>query len=112
MNDELTKRYYRIGDVSEMLDLPQSTLRFWEKEFGELRPQRKNGGNRLYTPGDVELLRLIKFLIKDKGLKIEAAKEHLRGNRKAIEKTHEVIRRLQGIRRELTALSEALKLRR
>lgn len=108
MEEDYSKRYYRIGDVAIMLDLPQSTLRFWEKEFGEIRPKRKNGGNRLYTPNDIELLRLIKFLIKDKGLKIEAAKEHLRNNRKAIEKTHEVIHRLQQVRRELVAMMDAL----
>ena len=37
LHDELTKKFYRIGDVSQILNLPQSTIRFWEKEFSELR---------------------------------------------------------------------------
>ena len=74
--EQLTKKFYRIGDVSELLGLPQSTIRFWEKEFSELRPRRNGGGTRMYTPSDIEQLRIIKFLIKDKGLTLEGAREH------------------------------------
>lgn len=105
--DELTKRFYRIGDVAELLDLPQSTIRFWEKEFSALRPRRNAGGRRLYTPADVEQLRIIRFLIKDKGLTIEGAREHLRHNRRDLERKHAVIERLQGIRTRLQHLLDA-----
>ena len=49
--EQLTKKFYRIGDVSELLGLPQSTIRFWEKEFSELRP-RRNGGGDVGSAGD------------------------------------------------------------
>ena len=106
--DELDKKYYRIADVSAILGLPASTLRFWEKEFGSLHPKRNAGGQRLYTPSDIEKLRVIRFLIKDKGLTIEGAREHLRRNRADLERKHEVIKRLQSMRRRLTDLLDAL----
>lgn len=68
------KLYYKISDVADIIGEPQSTLRFWEREFTTLRPKRSERGTRLYTPKDIEKLRLIRYLIKDKGLKIEAAK--------------------------------------
>ena len=108
MADELTKKFYRIRDVSELLDLPQSTIRFWEKESAELRPRRSGGGTRYYTPNDIELLKIIKFLIKDKRLTLEGAREHLRRNRADMERKHMVVARLRDIRGRLTALLEAL----
>ncbi|MCH5221693.1 MAG: MerR family transcriptional regulator [Muribaculaceae bacterium] len=108
MDDELSKKFYRIGDVAELLNLPQPTIRFWEKEFSELRPRRNNGGTRMYTPNDIEQLRIIRFLIKDKGLTIAGAKEHLKRNRHNLELKHRTITRLKDIRRQLTDLLEAL----
>lgn len=108
MADELDKKFYRIGDVSIILNLPQSTIRFWEKEFSELRPRRNGGGTRMYTPRDIEQLRIIRFLIKDKGLTIDGAREHLRRNRRDLERKHVVIGRLKEIRRRLTDMLEAL----
>lgn len=111
MADELSKQYYKIGDVSELLELTQSTIRFWEREFSELSPRRSERGVRRYTPSDIEVLRVIKFLIKDKGLTIEGAREHLRRNRYAVDKRHQTIQRLQEIRRSLTDLLDALEKR-
>lgn len=108
MSDELTKKFYRISDVSELLNLPQSTIRFWEKEFSELRPRRSGGGTRYYTPNDIEILKIIRFLIKDKRLTIEGAREHLRRNRADMERKHLVVERLQSIRSRLTDLLDAL----
>lgn len=111
MRDSLEKKYYRIGDVAEMLGLPQSTIRFWEKEFSELRPKRNDGGRRLYTPNDIEQLKIVRFLIKDKGLTLDGAREHLRKNRHDLERKTAVIARLKSIRRELTSILDALDAR-
>ncbi len=67
---------YRPREVAEMLSLPTSTLRYWEKEFPELAPNRAKN-HRRYSPADVEVLRQIKRLLYDEGLKIEAAKKIL-----------------------------------
>lgn len=108
MSDSLNKRFYRIGDVAELLQLPASTLRFWESEIPELKPRRTIGGARMYSPADIERLQIIRYLIKDKGLKLEAAREHYRSNRKAVERTHKVVERLKTMRRKLTDLAAAL----
>ena len=71
------KLYYKIGEVSEMLDIPISTLRFWEDAFEQLDPFRTPGGTRKYRPEDVEMCRLIKHLLRDKGYSLEYAKKEL-----------------------------------
>lgn len=108
MSEELSKKYYSIGDVSVLLNLPQSTIRFWEKQFAELQPKRSGGGTRKYTPKDIEQLKIIRFLIKDKCLTIDGAREHLKHNRQDLEQKYDVIRRLKGIRRQLNDILNAL----
>ena len=104
----LTKKYYTIADVSELLNLPASTLRFWEKEFSQLRVHRSGTRRRMYTPKDVELLDLIRFLVKERGLKIDAARDYIRNNRADLDCRHAVVRRQQAIRTQLMDLLTAL----
>ena len=72
-----TKSYYKIGEVSEMLGITIPTLRYWENEFEQLDPFRTPGGMRKYRPEDVEMCKLIKHLLRDKGLSLEYAKKEL-----------------------------------
>ena len=72
-----TKSYYKIGEVSAMLNVPISTLRFWEDTFEQLDPFRTPGGTRKYRPEDVEMCKLIKHLLRDKGLSLEYTKKEL-----------------------------------
>ncbi len=74
-----TKSYYKIGEVSAMLDVSVSTLRFWEDTFEQLDPFRTPGGTRKYRPEDVEMCRQIKHLLRDKGLSLEYTKKELAG---------------------------------
>ena len=53
MDDANPKKYYRIREVAEMLDVPLSTLRYWEQEFPSIRPKRGSKGTRLYTANDI-----------------------------------------------------------
>ena len=111
MADSLDKKYYKIREVSELLMLPDSTLRFWEREFPELKPVRNAGGTRFYTPADLETLRIIRYLVKDKGLKINAAREMLRTNREGLSRKSDVVERLHSIRASLQGLLDALNAR-
>ncbi len=106
--EELSKQYYKIKEVAEILDVPQSTLRFWEKEFPMIKPIRSSHNIRYYRPQDIELLRIIHYLIKDKGLKIEAAREQLRSNKHNVSRRVEIIDRLKSVRSELANLLVAL----
>lgn len=76
------KSYYKIGEVSAMLDLPVPTLRYWESEFEQLEPFRTPGGMRKYRPEDVEVCKLIKHLLRDKGYSLEYAKKAMCDYRK------------------------------
>lgn len=75
----VNKSYHKIGEVSAMLDIPVSTLRFWEDTFEQLDPFRTPGGTRKYRPEDVEMCKLIRHLLRDKGLSLEYAKKELAG---------------------------------
>ena len=108
MRDSIDKRYYKIKEVSEILNLPQSTLRFWETQFPLLKPKRNDGGTRFYTPGDIEVLKMIKYLIKDKGLKIEAAQEMIRRNHSGVSRHSRAVDYLKDIRSRLQLLLDAL----
>jgi len=109
--DALDKDYYKIKDVAELIGVPQSTLRYWEKEFPECSPRRSATNIRYYTPADIETLRIIHFLLKVRGLKLDAAKEQLRVNRHNVSRRMEVIDRLGQVREELVNLRKALNIR-
>lgn len=108
-SDSLSKTYFKIRDVAEMLGVNASTLRFWEKEFPTMiTPYRNPGGTRYYSPADIENLRKIIYLVKDRGLKLEAAKAELTHNRAGVEKRFEVIERLKQMREQVNGLLDAL----
>lgn len=70
-----TKTYYKIGEVSALLNISISTLRFWEDTFVQLTPLRTEKGTRKYRPEDVEVCKRIKHLLRDKGYSLEYAKK-------------------------------------
>lgn len=108
MENELTKKFYKIREVAEILNVPQSTLRFWEGEFSECAPKRNSSNRRYYSPDDIQTLRIIKFLLKDKGLKIEAARQQLHSNKKNITKKLRIIDKLTSVKSELQSILDAL----
>jgi DNA-binding transcriptional MerR regulator len=71
------KRYYSISEVAEMLDLKQHILRYWEKEFPQLKPRKNRAGNRAYTENDIRTLTRIKELLHDEKFTIKGAKSQL-----------------------------------
>lgn len=109
--DSLDKKYYRMADVTALLGIPATTLRFWEREFPSLHPKRNAGGQRLYTPTDIEQLKVIQFLVKDKGMTIEGARQHLRVHRQGVDLNQRAVERLRQVRQTLTDLIEALDAR-
>lgn len=94
-----------------MLGVQQSTLRFWEKEFDCLNPRRSATNLRYYTPQDIETLRAISYLLRDRGLKLEAAKEQMRLNRGNVSRRLRAIERLEKVRNSLEELMKGLSVR-
>ena len=71
------KRYYSIGEVANAFGVNTSLLRFWEKEFDQIKPKKKQSGIRKYTQEDVKSIQLVYHLVKEKGLTIDGAKKQL-----------------------------------
>ncbi|MFN4082233.1 MAG: MerR family transcriptional regulator [Bacteroidia bacterium] len=76
--DEITPLFYTIGQVSRMLQLPESLLRFWEKEFTQLKPRKTSRGTRKYSIEDIETIKAIHQLVKIEGYTLDGAKEKLK----------------------------------
>ncbi len=74
---KLNKLYYSIGEVSEMTDLKQYVLRYWETEFSILNPSKNRSGNRTYKTEDIKIIRHIKELLYEKKFTIRGAKQYL-----------------------------------
>lgn len=108
MTDATDKRYYTISEVAELLGLPMPTLRYWETRFTVIRPRRGSSGHRLYTPADIEKLRMVHYLVRDKGLHIDAAQEQLRRNHDGVSRHAAAVARLKEIRSELQSMLDAV----
>ena len=72
------KRFYTIGEVASMLELKPHVLRYWESEFEQVSPGRgPKSKQRRYERGDIELLHLIKTLLRDRGYTLAGARSYL-----------------------------------
>ena len=80
------KKYYSIGIVSEMFKVKQSVIRYWENEFDILKPKKNGKGDRLFRPEDIQALKMIFHLLRERKYTIEGAKDFLKKNKKAEEK--------------------------
>ncbi|MBN8707577.1 MAG: MerR family transcriptional regulator [Bacteroidetes bacterium] len=74
----IRKLYYSISEVSEITGLEAYVLRFWETEFRILTPAKNRSGNRIYTERDIQVVQVIKALLREKGYSIEAANDLLK----------------------------------
>lgn len=73
------KRYFTIGEVSELCAVKPHVLRYWEQEFSQLKPIKRRGNRRYYQREDVILIRQIRSLLYEHGFTIGGAKQHLKG---------------------------------
>lgn len=103
------KLYYTIGEVAERLNVSKPLLRFWEKEFDIISPRKSAKGTRYYSTEDIETIRMIYYLTKEKGLTLPGAKKMLKENRSGVIRHHEIIERLKGIKAEIIAIRDELK---
>jgi DNA-binding transcriptional MerR regulator len=102
--EDIQKKYYSIGEVAEMLDVKPSLIRFWESEFQQLSPRKNRKGNRTYTEGDIETLRSIYYLVKERKFTLKGAKEKLKQNPKDLEyeqRTRETLLKVRGFLADL-----------
>lgn len=77
LREEDLKIFYSISEVARHLGVNTSLIRFWEKEFPQLKPRKNSRGERLYTKKDIQLLERIYHLVKVEGFTLEGARRHL-----------------------------------
>lgn len=105
---DTVKLYYTIGEVAAMFNVNASLIRFWEKEFDVLQPKKNKKGNRLFTAADVENLRIIYHLVKERGFTLQGAKSKLKENKSDVVDTTEIYDALVKVRGFLTELKDSL----
>lgn len=98
-----------MGEVAEMFDVKPSLIRFWEGEFDIIKPKRNKKGNRMFTPADVENLKLIYHLVKERGMTLDGARKALKQNRGDLARDVLLFERLQSIRSLLVDVRNELK---
>ena len=103
-----SKLYYSIGEVAEIMGVNASLIRFWEKEFDVIQPHKNKKGNRLFTKKDIENLKLIQYLVKERGFTLEGARQKLKDNPATAERESEITDRLKKVREFLLELKENL----
>lgn len=102
------KRYFTIGEVSELCDVKPHVLRYWEQEFPNLKPVKRRGNRRYYQRHDVMLIRQIRGLLYDDGYTIGGARQKLSGE-EAKEDTSQAQQIVRQLRSELEAVLQILK---
>lgn len=105
----IEKVIFTIGEVADMIGEKTSLIRYWEKEFAALKPQKNKKGNRLFTKADIETVKLIHHLVKERGLTLKGAKQKLKENRDETIQNYEIVNRLIEIREQLADLRDALQ---
>ncbi len=105
---KIEKVFYSIGEVADLFGVNTSKIRFWENEFDILKPHKNNKGNRMFTPEDIENLKLINHLLKERGMTIKGAQKKLKENKEDTLQNFEVVSRLQEIRQMLVEIKDEM----
>ena len=104
----MEKLYYSIGEISKILNISTSKIRFWEREFDTIKPKKNKKGNRLFTKKDIENLKIIYHLVKERGFTLNGAKKKLKENKKDTIDNIKIVNKLKDIKHFLIKLKEEL----
>ncbi|MBM3178693.1 MAG: MerR family transcriptional regulator [Bacteroidetes bacterium] len=105
---EIEKLYYSIGEVAEIFNVAPSLIRFWESEFEIIQPKKNRKGNRQFTKEDIDNVRLIYHLVKEKGFTLQGAKEMVKNDTVAVKTKMEMIESLRTIRKFLLEIRDRI----
>lgn len=107
-NSKIEKHFYTISEVAEMFDVNTSLIRYWEKEFPNIKPYKNQKGNRLFTKEDIEEVRLVFHLVKERGMTLKGAQQKIKDNREDVIQEDKLVVRLQKIRGMLLEIRDEL----
>lgn len=105
---KIEKLYYSIGEVAEMLEVPVSTVRFWDNEFDVLKPMKNKKGNRLFTQNDLKNIRIIHHLLKEEGMTLSGVKKRMSAKWEETDYKYEINESLQKIKSMLLELRDSI----
>ncbi len=106
---KIEKIFYSIGEVAEIIGENQSLIRYWENQFDSLKPHKNKKGTRLFTKEDIETVKLIHHLVKERGLTLKGARQKLKENRSETIDNFEIVNRLQEIRQQLIEIRDEMQ---
>jgi DNA-binding transcriptional MerR regulator len=106
--DGIDKQYYSISETAEKFGVKSSLLRSWENEFELLKPFKNNKGTRFFTQKDLEIIRTILYLTKEKGYTLQGAKEAIKGNFVKVATHAEVVHKLNKVKEFLLEIKNNL----
>ena len=117
MSIKLSSAYKTIGEVVEILNNEEPrqtkvnthTIRFWEKEFNQIKPKFFNNNRRHYDTSSIEVLKLIKFLLKSEGMTIQGVKKYLNQNKSNLDDSIFNSIRTKYFKNKLTNLKNIIK---
>ena len=102
------KMYYAIGEVADMFHVNASLLRHWEDEFDTIHPKKSDRGERKYTKEDIDAVKLVYHLVKERGYKLKAAQKVIKDKKKETQDQMEMIDSLQDVKSFLLDLTKKL----
>jgi DNA-binding transcriptional MerR regulator len=110
---KIERLQYSIGEVAEMLGESVSAIRYWSVVFdGIINPLRNNkgksNGDRMFTPKDLDTLKIVYYLVRKQGMTLEGAKKRIIDNREGESRNAEIVNRLENIKSELLEIKELL----
>lgn len=105
---KIEKILYTIGEVAELFQVNPSLIRYWSNEFDVLKPKTNKKGNRLFTKDDIETVRLIYHLVKERGMTLKGAQQKLKDNKEETLNNFEVVKRLQFIKEQLIGIRDQM----
>jgi DNA-binding transcriptional MerR regulator len=105
---KIEKIFYSISEVAEMLNVSASLIRFWDKEFSMIKLQKNKKGNRLFTTEDIQQLKVIYHLVKERGMTLKGAQDLLRKNKTGSPDTGEALEILLNVRDHLKAIRDEM----
>ena len=100
----IEKKYYAIGEVASMFNVATSLIRFWESEFDIIKPKKNRKGNRQFTKEDIENVKMIYHLVKERGFTLQGAKDMLKNKSDDVKNKVEIIDSLTKVRSFLVDL--------
>ncbi len=102
--DEITKLYYSIGEVADMFGVSKSLIRFWETEFDLLKPHKNSKGDRRFTQQNIDQVKMIYNLVKEKGFTLKGAKKEIKENKTNLKQRLKTLDTLKSLRTYLEDL--------